>query len=188
MRCNRRPRTESNSAAKRKEDLEAEECDDRSGHQASLTPALRDPQPPACPDRHPRGVQTEIRVQQPVPQRQENSHNNKNLGRNGRAAMQTAGRPSHAPSSASPTILRIIQVQASQMRPGELTAVFSADEISANAEAEVLKTLLESAGIASFVRQIPATFQRPGGIRLMVLAEDFDDADALIREAMESAP
>ena len=74
------------------------------------------------------------------------------------------------------------------MRPGELTAVFSADDISANAEAEVLKTLLESAGIGSFVRHVPPTFQRRGGVRLMVLAEDFDEADALIRDAMESAP
>lgn len=73
------------------------------------------------------------------------------------------------------------------MRPGELTAVFSADDITANAEAEVLKTLLESAGIASFVRQVPPTFQRTGGVRLMVLTEDFAEADALIREAMESA-
>ena len=73
------------------------------------------------------------------------------------------------------------------MRPGELTAVFTADDITANAEAEVLKTLLESAGIPSVVRHVPPTFQRPGGIRLMVLAEDFDEADALIREAMESA-
>lgn len=73
------------------------------------------------------------------------------------------------------------------MQPGQLTAVFTADDITANAEAEVLKTLLESAGILSVVRQVPPTFQRSGGIRLMVLAEDFDEADALIREAMESA-
>jgi len=73
------------------------------------------------------------------------------------------------------------------MREGELTAVFSADDITANAEAEVLKTLLESAGIPSVVRQIPPTFQRAGGIRLMVLAENFDEADAVIRDALESA-
>lgn len=73
------------------------------------------------------------------------------------------------------------------MGAGELTAVFSADDITANAEAEVLKTLLDSAGIPSLVRHIPPTFQRPGGVRLMVLAEDFEEADAVIRDAMESA-
>jgi len=73
------------------------------------------------------------------------------------------------------------------MRPGELTAVFTADDITANAEAEVLKTLLESAGIPSVVRQVPPTFQRSGGVKLMVLTEDLEEADALIREAIESA-
>ncbi|MCB1018927.1 MAG: DUF2007 domain-containing protein [Acidobacteria bacterium] len=74
------------------------------------------------------------------------------------------------------------------MRDNELTAVFSADDITANAEAEVLKSLLESAGILSFVRHVPPTFQRPGGVRLMVLAQDSAEAEALIRDAMESAP
>ncbi len=73
------------------------------------------------------------------------------------------------------------------MREGDLTAVFTADDITANAEAEVLKSLLTSAGITSFVRHVPPTFQRTGGVRLMVLAEDREEAEALIREAMESA-
>lgn len=74
------------------------------------------------------------------------------------------------------------------MKTGELTAVFSADDITANAEAEVLKSLLESAGIRSIVRHVPPTFQRKGGVRLMVLAEDSAEAEAVIRDAMESAP
>jgi hypothetical protein len=73
------------------------------------------------------------------------------------------------------------------MKSGELTAVFTADDITANAEAEVLKSLLDSAGIASFVRHVPPTFQRTGGIRLMVLAEDREEAEAVIRDALESA-
>jgi Putative prokaryotic signal transducing protein len=73
------------------------------------------------------------------------------------------------------------------MRQDEFTAVFTADDITANAEAEVLKTLLESAGIPSFVRHVPPTFQRTGGVRLMVLVDDRAEAEALIREAMESA-
>ncbi len=73
------------------------------------------------------------------------------------------------------------------MHSDELTAVFSAQDISANAEAEVLKALLESAGIGSIIQHVPPTFQRPGGVRLMVLAQDFDEADSVIREAAESA-
>lgn len=73
------------------------------------------------------------------------------------------------------------------MRDDELTAVFTADDITANAEAEVLRTLLDSAGIPSFVRHVPPTFQRTGGVKLMVLVADRDEAEALIREAMESA-
>ena len=73
------------------------------------------------------------------------------------------------------------------MKAGELVAVFSADDITANAEAEVLKSLLDSAGIGSFIRHVPPTFQRPGGVRLMVLAEDREEAEALIRDALESA-
>ena len=74
------------------------------------------------------------------------------------------------------------------MRNGELTAVFSAEEISAHAEAEVLKSLLDSAGIPSIVRYTPPTFQRPGGVRLLVVAEDRDEAEAIIREALETEP
>jgi hypothetical protein len=73
------------------------------------------------------------------------------------------------------------------MKAGDLAAVFSADDITANAEAEVLKSLLDSAGIVSFVRHVPPTFQRPGGVRLMVLAEDREEAEALIRDALEEA-
>jgi hypothetical protein len=73
------------------------------------------------------------------------------------------------------------------MRDDELTAVFTADDITANAEAEVLKSLLDSAGIPSLVRHVPPTFQRTGGVKLMVLVADRDEAEALIREAMESA-
>lgn len=71
------------------------------------------------------------------------------------------------------------------VRDDELTTVFSAKEASANAEAEVLKSLLESAGIGSIVKWVPPTFQNPGGIRLMVLESEAEDAQAIIRDAQE---
>ena len=69
------------------------------------------------------------------------------------------------------------------MNDDSLVTIFSAKEISANAEAEVLKSLLDSAGIESIIKWIPPTFQNPGGIRLMVLSSCSDEASELIREA-----
>ena len=72
-----------------------------------------------------------------------------------------------------------------RMEDDELVTVFSAKEISANAEAEVLKSLLDSAGIDSIVKWIPPTFQNPGGIRLQVLQSAAAEAEELIRDAQE---
>jgi len=65
----------------------------------------------------------------------------------------------------------------------ELVVVFAAKELSANAEAEVLRSLLQSAEIESIVRWVPLTFQNPGGIRLLVLSSDAEDARAVIEDA-----
>ena len=73
------------------------------------------------------------------------------------------------------------------MRDDELKTVFYSKELSANAEAEVMKTLLESAGIQSIVKWVPPTFQNPGGIRLMVLESEAEDAEEIIRDAQQSA-
>lgn len=73
------------------------------------------------------------------------------------------------------------------VRDDELRTVFSAKEASANAEAEVLKSLLESAGIHSIIKWIPPTFQNPGGIRLLVLESEADDAAEIIRDAQEGS-
>ena len=73
------------------------------------------------------------------------------------------------------------------MRDDELKTVFYSKELSANAEAEVMKTLLESAGIQSIVKWVPPTFQNPGGIRLMVLESEAEDAAEIIRDAQQSA-
>jgi hypothetical protein len=73
------------------------------------------------------------------------------------------------------------------MDDDKLIAVFTAEEISANAEAEVLKSLLESADIRAIIRHTPPTFQRPGGVSLLVLASESADAEAIIRDARHGA-
>ena len=67
----------------------------------------------------------------------------------------------------------------------ELVVVFSAKELGANSEAEVLRSLLQSAAIESIVKWVPPTFQNPGGIRLLVLSSDADDAMAVIEESQQ---
>ena len=67
----------------------------------------------------------------------------------------------------------------------ELEVVFSAKDLSANAEAEVLRSLLQSAAIESIVKYVPPTFQSPGGIRLLVLTSEADDARAIIEESQK---
>ena len=71
------------------------------------------------------------------------------------------------------------------MKDDELTTVFSSEELTGNAEAEVLRSLLDSAGIPAVIRWVPPTFQRPGGIRLLVLSSDKPDAELVIQQAQE---
>jgi hypothetical protein len=71
------------------------------------------------------------------------------------------------------------------MNDDKLVAVFTAEDISANAEAEVLKTLLASADIQAIIRHTPPTFQRPGGVSLLVLASESGDAEEIIRDARQ---
>lgn len=74
------------------------------------------------------------------------------------------------------------------MTDDPLVTVYSAKDYSANAEAEVLKSLLSSAGIESIVKWIPPTFQNSGGVRLMVLGSEADEATELIRQAQTEEP
>ena len=67
----------------------------------------------------------------------------------------------------------------------ELVVVFAAKELSASAEAEVLRSLLQSAGIESIIKWVPPTFQKLGGIRLLTLSSDANDARAVIEEAQQ---
>ena len=69
-----------------------------------------------------------------------------------------------------------------------LEVVFAAREYSAHAEAEVLKSLLDSAGIDSVIRWAPPTFQNSGGVRLLVLSSFREEAEELIRAAREASP
>lgn len=69
------------------------------------------------------------------------------------------------------------------MREDELVEVFFGKEISANPEAEILKTLLDSAGIESIIRWKPPTFQSSGGVSLLVLESQKEEAQAFIKEA-----
>ncbi len=73
------------------------------------------------------------------------------------------------------------------MDEDKLVTVFTAQEISANAEAEVLKSLLESADIRAIIKHTPPTFQRPGGVSLLVLSSEEADAVEIIRDAREGA-
>ena len=73
------------------------------------------------------------------------------------------------------------------MDDDKLVAVFSAQDMGANAEAEVLKSLLESADIRAIIKHTPPTFQRPGGVSLLVLSSESADAAEIIRDALEGA-
>ncbi len=73
------------------------------------------------------------------------------------------------------------------MNDDKLVSVFTAQELGANAEAEVLKSLLESADIRAIIKHTPPTFQRPGGVSLLVLSSESDDAEEIIRDALEGA-
>lgn len=69
------------------------------------------------------------------------------------------------------------------MKNDELTAVFFGKEISSNPEAEILKTLLSSAGIESIIRWTPPTFQSSGGVYLLVLESHREEALSVIEQA-----
>ena len=69
------------------------------------------------------------------------------------------------------------------MRDDTLVPIFFAKEISKNAEAEILRSLLASAGIESVIRWTPPTFQNSGGVSLLVLSSQQEEAEQLIREA-----
>lgn len=69
------------------------------------------------------------------------------------------------------------------MREDQLTAVFFGKGLAANPEAEVLKSLLASAGIDSVIRWTPPTFQHRDGISLLVLESQKEDALSLIEQA-----
>lgn len=70
----------------------------------------------------------------------------------------------------------------------KLATVFTAEDMGANAEAEVLKSLLESADIRAIIKHTPPTFQRPGGVSLLVLSSESADAEEIIRDALDGAP
>ncbi len=72
---------------------------------------------------------------------------------------------------------------ACRLRDDTLVSVYFAKEYSANAEAEVLRSLLASAGIESVIRWTPPTFQNSGGVSLLVLSSQQRDAEQIIREA-----
>ncbi|MDA0206746.1 MAG: hypothetical protein O3A53_04250 [Acidobacteria bacterium] len=69
------------------------------------------------------------------------------------------------------------------MRDDQLTPVFFGKGLAANPEAEVLKSLLSSAGIESVIRWTPPTFQHRDGISLLVLESQREDALRLIEAA-----
>jgi F0F1-type ATP synthase delta subunit len=69
------------------------------------------------------------------------------------------------------------------LRDDKLAEVFFGKEVSANPEAEILKTLLESADIESIIRWKPPTFQSSGGVSLMVLESQREEALAFIEQA-----
>lgn len=69
------------------------------------------------------------------------------------------------------------------VREDDLVEVFFGKEISANPEAEILKTLLHSAGIESMIRWKPPTFQSSGGVSLVVLESQREEALAFIEQA-----
>ena len=69
------------------------------------------------------------------------------------------------------------------MREDQLTAIFFGKGLAANPEAEVLKSLLASAGIGSVIRWTPPTFQHRDGISLLVVESLREDALCLIEQA-----
>ena len=69
------------------------------------------------------------------------------------------------------------------MREDKLTTVFFGKGLAANPEAEVLKSLLASAGIESVIRWNPPTFQHRDGISLLVLESQREDALSLMEQA-----
>ena len=69
------------------------------------------------------------------------------------------------------------------MRNEELASIFYGKGLESNPEAEVLKTLLSSAGIDSVIRWTPPTFQHEGGISLLVVESQRAEALSLIEQA-----
>jgi nitrate reductase NapAB chaperone NapD len=65
----------------------------------------------------------------------------------------------------------------------QLTAIFFGKGLAANPEAEVLKSLLASAGIESLIRWTPPTFQHRDGISLLVVESQREDAVRIIEQA-----
>ncbi len=66
-----------------------------------------------------------------------------------------------------------------------LVTVFSSRSHLANIEAEVIQSLLESAGIACWVARENVMQQPVGNVLLKVLESQADDANAILREAVE---
>ena len=69
------------------------------------------------------------------------------------------------------------------VRNEELAPIFYGKGLESNPEAEVLKSLLSSAGIASVIRWTPPTFQRRDGISLLVVESQREEALRLIEQA-----
>jgi hypothetical protein len=69
------------------------------------------------------------------------------------------------------------------VRDDQLTAVFFGKGLAANPEAEVLRSLLASAGIESIIRWTPPTFQHRDGISLLVVESQREEALNLIEQA-----
>jgi hypothetical protein len=69
------------------------------------------------------------------------------------------------------------------VRNEELASVFYGKGLESNPEAEILKSLLSSAGIESVIRWTPPTFQRRDGISLLVMESQREEALSLIEQA-----
>ena len=65
----------------------------------------------------------------------------------------------------------------------QLVTVFSSRSHLANIEAEIIQSLLESAGISCWVARENVIQQPVGNVLLKVLESQADDAAALLREA-----
>ncbi len=68
-----------------------------------------------------------------------------------------------------------------------LVTVFSSRSHLANIEAEVIQSLLESAGIACWVARENVLQQPVGNVLLKVLESQAGEAEAILREAADSA-